>query len=166
MDFFSTAPATHFPPVQGVRMDGTPLALPDAAGAAFVVVSFEDDAAPLAGQWQRLGVRLAESVAGAPLTVVDLLVVPPKMALLGEMALLTVRARAEREVAAGRIAVAYTPRKPLRKALGMRSRTDVSAFLVGPDGAIAWRGDGEIDLHEVAALEAALVAMATAPPGQ
>ena len=147
-------------------MDGTPLALPDAAGAAFVVVSFEDDAAPLAGQWQRLGVRLAESAASPAPTVVDLLVVPPKMALLGEMALLTVRARAEREGAASRIAVAYTPRKALRKALGMRSRADVSAFLVGPDGAVLWRGDGAIDLHEIEALDAAVGAMAGPPPGQ
>jgi hypothetical protein len=138
-------------------MDGTPLVLPDPdAAATFVVVSFEDDAAPVAGQWQRLGLRVA---GDSPLTVVDLLAVPPRLKLLGDMALLTIRARAEREVALDRIAVAYTKRKPLRKALGMHARSDVSAFLIGPDGAIAWRGDGEIDLHEIESLEAALAGL-------
>ena len=50
-----------------------------------------------------------------------------------------------------------------RNALGIRSESDVTAFLVGPDGQIVWRGDGEIDLHEVEALEVAVRALLAAP---
>ena len=142
-------------------MDGTPFALPDpAAPATLAVVSFDDDAAPLAGQWMRLGQRLAEDTPA--LALADVLVVPPRLKLLGDVALLGLRARAEREGALARTAVVYTKRKAFRRALGID--TLVTAFLIGPDGAIAWRGDGEIDLHEVEALEPALAALLASHP--
>ena len=141
-------------------MDGTPFVLPDpSAAATLAVVSFDDDAAPLAGQWMRLGQRLAESAPG--LALADVLVVPPRMKLLGDVGLYTLRARAEREDALGRTAAVYERRKAFRKALGIDA--DVTALLLGPDGAIAWRGQGEIDLHEVESLEPALAALIGRP---
>ncbi len=157
MGLFSRAAATHFPPVSGVRMDGEALDLPGALGAAtLVVVSFDDEAAPLAGQWTRLGARLADGAPG--LDVLDLVVVPPRLKLVGDLALMSVRARAEAAGTQAQTAVAYTKPKAIRKALGI-GRCDVAALLLGPDGAIAWRGDGEIDLHEVEALEPAIAAL-------
>ncbi len=159
MALFSRTPATHVPPVAGVRMDGTPFALPDAGvPATLAVVSFDDDAAPLAGQWMRLGQRLAENAPG--LALADVLVLPPRMKLLGDVGLLGLRARAEREGAPGRIAAVYARRKRLRTALGIDAA--VTALLVGPDGAVAWRGQGEIDLHGIGALEEALAALLAA----
>ena len=157
MGLFSSTDATHFPPVSGVRMDGGPFDLPDALGAAtLVVLSFGDDAAPLAGQWARLGARLASHAPG--LDVLDLVVVPPRLKLVGDLALIGVRARAEAAGTQAQTAVAYAKPKAIRKALGV-GRGDVAALLLGPDGAIAWRGDGEIDLHEVEALEPAVAAL-------
>lgn len=142
-------------------MDGTPFLLPNpSVPATLAVVSFEDDAAPLAGQWMRLGQRLAEHAPG--LVLADVLVVPPRMKLIGDVGLFTLRSRAERENALDRTVALYERRKPFRKTLGISDA--VTAFLVGPDGAIAWRGDGEIDLHEVETLEPALAALLSAQP--
>ena len=158
MGFLSSAPPTHLPPAEGVRLDGAPAAFPaDFGPATLVVVTFRDDAAPLSGQWARLGARLAEATPG--LAVVEMLVYPPRLRLLGEIALLSQKARAEAAGAASRTAVVYTKRKAFRKALQIRSESDVTAFLVGPDGAIAWRGAGEIDLHAAGALEQAVHVM-------
>ncbi len=155
MGLFSRSDATHFPPVSGVQMNGDAFDLPDALGAAtLVVLSFGDDAAPLAGQWTRLGARLASHAPG--LDVLDLVVVPPRLKLVGDLALMGVRARAE--ASGTQTAVAYAKPKKVSNALGA-GRGDVTAFLLGPDGAIAWRGDGEIDLHEVEALEEAVAAL-------
>lgn len=161
MALFPRPPATHVPPVEGVRMDGTPFALPDpGAPATLAVVSFDDAAAPLAGQWMRLGQRLADRSPG--LALADVLVVPPRMRLLGDVGLLALHARAEREGATGRTAAVYTRRKRFRRALGLDAA--VTALLVGPDGAVAWRGDGEIDLASIDALERALAALLAVRP--
>ncbi len=157
MGLFSRSVATHFPPVSGVRMDGGAFDLPGALGAAtLIVVSFDDDAAPLAGQWARLGARLADHTPG--LDVLDLVVVPPRLKLVGDLALISIRARAEAAGTQAQTGVAYAKPKAVRKALGV-SRGDVVALLLGPDGSITWRGDGEIDLHEVEALEPAVAAL-------
>ena len=153
MALFSSSPASHVPPADGVRLDGTPFALPASlsAAATLVVISFRDDAAPLAGQWMRLGERLADAHPG--LDVLDLVVLSPRVRLLGDVARLGVRARAEAAGRASRTAVVYTKRKPFRRALGVAKSSGVSALLVRPDGEVAWRGQGEIDLHAVDALE-------------
>ena len=159
MALFPSAPATHVPPAEGVRLDGTPLALPSGLtdAATLVVVTFRDDAAPLSGQWARLGERLAAAHAG--LGVLELSVLPPRMRLLGDLPILTAKARAEAAGVAARSGVVYAKRKPLRRALGIDREDAVTALLVAPDGAIAWRGEGEIDLHEVEALEPAVRAL-------
>ncbi|HEX8385517.1 MAG TPA: hypothetical protein VF576_04995 [Rubricoccaceae bacterium] len=162
-----TPPATYLPPAEGVRLDGTPFSIPDglAAPATLVVITFQDDVAPLSGQWVRLAGRLA---AGHPgLEVLDLSVLPPRIRLLGDLPLLSARSRAEAQGRAGQTAVVYTKRKPFRKALGIERESAVTALLVGPRGHVVWRGDGEIDLHEVESLEPAVQALvgASAGPG-
>ena len=73
MGFLSSAPPTHLPPAEGVRLDGAPAAFPaDFGPATLVVVTFRDDAAPLSGQWARLGARLAEATPG-PMVQVDVI---------------------------------------------------------------------------------------------
>lgn len=157
MGLFSRAAATHFPPVAGVRLDGDAFDLPGALGrATLVILSFDDGAAPLAGQWARLGTRLAEANAG--LDVLDLLVVPPRLKLVGDFGIMSLRARAEKEGRVAQTAAVYAKPKAVSKALRV-SRSDVAALLLGPDGAIAWRGEGEIDLHQVEALEPAIAAL-------
>ena len=153
MGFFSSAPATHVPPAEGMRLDGTPFALPSSldCAATLAVVTFEDDGAARSGQWARLGERLAADMPG--LGVIELVVLPPRLRLLGDVALLGVRSRAEAAGATARTAVVYTKRKPFRKALGVRRTSDVTALLLRPDGEIVWRGLGAIALHEVEALE-------------
>jgi len=166
MGLFSRPAATHLPPAEGVRLDGTALAFPDglAAPATLVVVTFQDDAAALAGQWARLGGRIAGAHPG--LDVVDVLVLPPRLRLLGDLPLMGPRARAEAQGRTAQTAVVYAKRKPFRQALGIRRESGATALLVGPGGAIAWRGEGEIDLHEVEALEPAVRALLDAPTAE
>lgn len=156
MGLFSSSTPTHLPPADGVRLDGTPFALPAGltAEATLVVVTFQDDAVSLSGQWARLGGRLAGPHPG--LDVVELSVLPPRMRLLGDLPLLSAKSRAVAQGAAARTAVVYAKRKAFRTALGIPRDSGVTALLVAPDGQIAWRGDGEIDLHEVESLEAAV----------
>ena len=63
MGLFSSESATHFPPAEGRRHDGTDVSFPDdlPADATLVVVLFRDELDPLADQWARLGDRLAET---------------------------------------------------------------------------------------------------------
>jgi hypothetical protein len=155
---------SHFPPAEGVRLDGTPFVLPAglSAPATLLVVTFQDDAAPISGQWARLAGRIAGAAPG--LDFVEVSVVPPRMRLLGDLPLLSARSRAEAQGRASQTAVLYTKRKPFRKALGIASEAGVTAFLVRPDGVVVWRGDGEIDLHEVESLEAAVHGLLAEPP--
>ena len=147
------------PPAEGVRFDGTPLALPAglACAATLVVVTFRDDAAPLSGQWARLGERLAAVHAG--LGVLELTVLPPRLRLLGDLPILTAKTRAAAAGVAARTAVVYAKRKPFRRALAIDGDDSATALLVAPDGAVSWRGDGAIDLYDVEALEPAVRAL-------
>ena len=156
MGLFSTAPATHLPPAEGVRLDGSAIALPAGfeARATLVVLSFQDDVAALSDQWARLGRRLAETYPG--LEVSEVIVWPPRLRMLGDLALTRTRLRAEAAGTLRTSVVLYAKRKPIRRALQIRRDSDVTAFLVDRGGEIAWRGDGEIDMHEIESLEPAV----------
>ena len=115
------------------------------------MVTFTDEAAPEADQWARLGARVG-------LPVAEVAVFPPRLRLLGDVALLALRARTE-AAARERVVVVYTRRKPFRRALGIAGGAGATALLVAPDGRVLWRGAGTIEMGAVAGLEAAVAAI-------
>jgi hypothetical protein len=157
MGWFSRDAPTHFPPVEGVRLDGTEVALPAdlPADATVLVVSFRDDLDALADQWARLVERLAAEHDGR-VAVWELPVMGRAMRHLGEVGTLSVRGQVDDETERARTVPIYVDKKDFRTALGLRGSNEVTAFLVDRLGAIAWTGEGDIDMDEVTALEAAL----------
>jgi hypothetical protein len=164
--FSRSEPATHFPPAQGRRLDGTDVAFPDdlPADATLLVVLFRDDLDPLADQWARLGARLADA-HGERVAVVEAPVVNKKLKFLGGLATTGIRGQVETDAERERTVPLYVDVKAFRKALGLKDTGDVYAFLVARDGRIAWRGEGDIDLDEVGALEAAVLGVLDAAEG-
>ncbi len=165
MGWFSRDAPTHFPPVQGVRLDGTEVAIPAdlPADATVLVVSFRDDLDALADQWARLVERLAEAHDGR-VAVWELPVMGRAMRHLGEVGTLSVRGQVDDETERARTVPVYVDKKDFRKTLGLRGSNEVTAFLVDRAGAIAWTGEGDIDMDEVTALEAALADVLSRDP--
>lgn len=163
MGLFSKDVATHFPPVQGRRLDGTDVRFPQdlPADATLLVVLFQDALDPLADQWARLGDRLVDTY-GDRFAVLELPVVSKKMKLLGELGTIGIRGQIDDEAERARTVPIYVDVKKLRKRLQLKAG-DVYPILVARDGRIAWRGDGDIDIEEVEALEAAVADVLAAP---
>ena len=163
MGLFSKDPATHFPLVKGRRLDGTDVQFPQdlPADATLVVVLFQDALDPLADQWARLGDRLQDA-HGDRFAVVEAPVSSKKMKLLGDFGTMGIRGQIESEEERARTVPLYADVKKLRKTLRLKSG-DVYAFLLRRDGGIAWRGEGDIDMDEVEALEAAVAEVLSNP---
>ncbi len=163
MGLFSKDPATHFPLVTGRRLDGTDVRFPQdlPADATLVVVLFQDALDPLADQWARLGDRLREA-HGERFAVIEAPVSSKKMKLLGDLGTLGIRGQIETEEERARTVPLYTDVKKLRKRLKLKTG-DVYAFLLRRDGGIAWRGEGDIDMEEIQALEAAAADVLSSP---
>ena len=166
MGLFSSEPPSHFPVVEGKRLDGTAVRFPDdlPADATLLIVSFQDELDPLSDQWARLGDRIAESRDGRFATV-EVPVVNVKLKLLGGLATMGIRGQVDTEQERARTVPIYADLKTFRKTLQVKTG-DVYPFLVARDGRIAWRGEGDIDMDEVAELEAAVdeVLRQPAPP--
>ena len=156
MGLFSSEPPSHFPVVKGRRLDGTDVRFPDdlPADATLLIVSFRDELDPLSDQWARLGDRIAERHGGRFETV-EVPVVNSKLKLLGGLATVGIRGQVETDAEHARTVPIYADIKAFRKTLQV-STSDVYPILVARDGRIAWRGDGDIDMDEVAELEAAV----------
>ena len=73
-----------------------------------------------------------------------------------------VRHQVESDLERDRTVPLFVDVKAFRKELKLKSN-DVYALLVARDGRIAWRGEGDIDLDEVSALEAAVAELLEAP---
>ena len=163
MGLFSSEPPSHFPVVKGRRLDGTKVRFPHdlPADATLLIVSFQDALDPLADQWARLGDRLAEAHGGR-FAVIETPVVSNKLRLLGDLATMGVRGQVESEAERERTVPLFADVKTFRKRLQVKTR-DVYPILVARDGRIAWRGDGDIDMEEVEALEAAVGEVLSSP---
>lgn len=163
MGLFSKDPVTHFPLVTGRRLDGTDVRFPQdlPADATLLILLFEDALDPLADQWARLGDRLVEA-HGDRVAVLEVPVVSKKMKLLGDLGTLGIRHQIDDEAERARTVPIYVDTKKLRKRLKLKTG-DVTAILVARDGGLAWRGDGDIDMDEVAELEAAVRDLLEAP---
>jgi len=163
MGLFSSAPASHFPVVKGRRLDDTKVRFPHdlPADATLLIVSFLDDLDPLADQWARLGERMVPDHDGR-FAVLEVPVVSSKLKMLGSLATMGVRGQVETDEEHARTIPIFVDVKPFRKKLKLKSR-DVYPILVARDGRIAWRGDGDIDMDEVAELEAAIAEVLAAP---
>lgn len=161
--FSRSEPLTHFPVVEGRRLDGTDVTFPQdlPADATLLVVSFRDDLDPVADQWARLGDRLVERHPGR-VAVLEVPVVSRKLRLLGDLATLGIRGQVEDEAERERTVPIFVDPKGFRKTLGVKAG-DVHAVLVARDGRIAWRGDGGIDMDEIASLEEAVAEVLAAP---
>lgn len=162
--FSRSEPATHFPEVDGRRIDGTDVALPAdlPAHATLVVVAFRDDLDPLADQWAALGERLAARHPGR-VAVLETPVVDRKLKLLGDLGTVGIRGELDTDRERERTVVLYADKKGFCKELGLKSSA-VAAFLLARDGEIVWRGDDAIDMDEVVELEAALAELLERPP--
>ena len=147
--------ATHFPEVRGVRLDDTSVSFPEdlPADATLLVVSFRDALDPLADQWARLGERLRET-HGDRFATLELPVVARSMKLFGGLATIGVRGQIDDDAERDRTVPIFVDKKVFCNALGCSDQGDVYVFLVDREGRIAWRGDGDIDLDEIEALEA------------
>lgn len=158
MGLFSRSdPATHFPDVKGIRLDGTPVVFPEElpAEATLLIVSFRDALDPLADQWARLGERLQETY-GRQLETLELPVVAKSLKLFGGLATLGVRGQVDSDQERARTIPIFVDKTLFCKTLACDNRNDVYVFLVGADGQIAWRGEGGLDMSEIAELETAI----------
>jgi hypothetical protein len=155
--FSRSKSASHFPAVQGRRLDGTDVTFPDdlTADATLLVVLFRDDLDPLADQWARLGDRLAEAYEGR-VAVLETPVVNEKLKMFGKLSTLGIRGQVDGEAEHDRTVPLFVDVKAFRKELRLKSTGDVYALLVARDGRIAWRGEGDIDMDEVEELEVAV----------
>lgn len=156
MGLFSSEPPSHFPVVKGRRLDGTDVRFPDdlPADVTLLIVSFRDELDPLSDQWARLGDRIAEG-REERFAVVEVPVVNSKLKLLGGLATVGIRGQVETDEEQERTVPIYADVKAFRKSLQV-STGDVYPMLVARDGRIVWRGEGDIDMDEVAELEAAV----------
>ena len=162
--FSRSEPATHFPEAVARRLgSGDEVRLPDdlPADATLLVVSFRDDLDPLADQWARLGDRLVDA-HGDRVGVWELPVVNRKLKKLGKLATMGIRGQVHGDDERARTVPLYVDPKAFRKALRLK-QGDVYAFLVDRAGRIAWRGEGDIDMEEVEALEQAVAEVLEAP---
>lgn len=156
--FSRSESASHFPDALGKRLDtGAEVHLPAdlPADATLLVVSFRDDLDPLSDQWARLGDRLCET-HGDRVVTWELPVVNQKLKMFGKLATIGIRGQVDGDAERERTVPLYVDVKAFRKELGLKSQADVYAFLVARDGRIAWRGEGDIDMEEVEALEIAV----------
>ena len=163
MGLFSSTPATHFPLVSGRTLDGDDVRFPQdlPADATLVIVSFLDDLDPLSDQWARLGDRIGDRLDGR-FAVVEAPVVGRAFKLLGDLGTIGIRGQVEDDDERSRTIPLYVDKKVFRKALALKT-SDVYAFLLARDGRIAWRGEGAIDMDEIADLEAAVGDVLAAP---
>ncbi|MGB3541289.1 hypothetical protein [Rubrivirga sp.] len=164
MGLFSSKPASHFPVVKGRRLsDGEDVSIPHdlPADATLLIVAFQDALDPLSDQWARLGDRLA-AVHGDRFAVWEVPVLTTALKHLGGLGTMGVRHQVESDEERDRTVPLFVDVKVFRKSLKLKSN-DVYALLVARDGRIAWRGDGDIDLDEVTALEAATEELLDAP---
>ena len=163
--FNRSTPATHFPEVRGVRLDDTPVTFPDdlPADATLLIVSFRDAQDALSDQWARLGERL-QSIYGSRFATLELPVVAKSMKLFGGLATLGVRGQIDNEEERHRTVPIFVDKTVFCKKLACKDQGDVYVFLVAPDGRIAWRGDGSLDMSEIAELEAAVASLLSDVP--
>lgn len=164
MGLFSRSESlTHFPVVKGRRLDGTDVTFPRdlPADATLLVVSFRDDLDPLADQWARLGDRLAEPHGGR-VAVLEVPVVNRTLKAFGGLATIGIRGQVDDDRERERTVPLFVDPKEFRKTLRVKA-ADVHAVLVARDGRIAWRGEGDIDMDEIAGLEQAIADVLAAP---
>ena len=161
--FSRSEPLTHFPVVDGARLDGTDVTFPAdlPADATLLIVAFRDDLDPLADQWARLGDRFVKEHDGR-VAVLELHVVSSKLKWFGKLATVGIRGQVDDDAEHARTIPIFVDIKAFRKRLGV-STGDVSAYLVARDGRIAWTGDGDIDMDEIQDLEAAIGDVLAAP---
>ncbi len=163
MSLFSSDPLTHFPVVKGKRLDGTEVQFPYdlPSDATLLVVSFMDDRDPLSDQWARLGERIKERHPDR-FSVIEVPVVNVKLKLLGGLATMGIRGQVDDDAEHARTVPIFVDLKPFQKKLKVKTR-GVYPMLVARDGRIAWRGEDEIDMDEITALEDAVVDLLAAP---
>ncbi len=153
----SSLPET-FPEVRATTLDGKELTFPAdlPSPLALVIVLFQDEMDPLADQWARLGLEIAEQHQGL-LSIIETPVVGRGMKLFGSLATMGIRGQVDDEAEHARTFPIYVDKKPFRKTLKLSKENDVYPFLVEREtGAILWTGEGVIDMHEVQSLEKAV----------
>lgn len=161
--FSRDQPLTHFPLVQGARLDKSKVSLPQdlPADATLLIVAFRDELDPLSDQWARLGDRLSER-HGDRVATLELPVVTNKLKWAGGLATMGIRGQIDNETERQRTVPIFVDVKAFRKTLRVSSG-DVHAYLVARDGRIAWTGEGDIEMDEIEGLERAVEEVLAAP---
>lgn len=163
--FGRSKPATHFPTVNGIRLDGSPVVLPrDLPGpATLLIVSFRDAQDLLSDQWARLIERL-QSTYGHQLAALELPVVAKSLKLFGGLATLGIQSQVDTEAERERTLPIFVDKTVFCKTLHCSNQGDVYVFLVDQEGRIAWRGDGGLDMDTISDLESSVQALIGTPP--
>lgn len=159
-------PVESFPRVSGQLLGGAKFSIPEdlTETATLLVVLFHDSLDPEADQWARLAERLSRTHAGR-LGTYELPVYGSGRKIFGEYATATLQPNIENETERRRTVALFVDKRAFARELQCPDPSTVYAFLVDRTGRIAWRGEGEIGLPELAELERAVnsLLLAVAP---
>ena len=153
--FKKREPATHFPTFEVEALDGTAYTIPAdfRSPLNLVLLWFQEKRPDRVDHWVALVDRIDDGAA-YDLSVYEMPVVGKGFGVLGGLFNAGMRVQTKDAEVEARTLPLYVDKSSLAKQLGVEDTGELQAFLVAPDGAIAWRGAGEIDLDEVAGIEA------------
>ena len=148
-------PNVRFPTFDTKALDGTAYTIPaDFRSPLNLVLLWFQEARPeQVDHWVALADRIDDG-ADHELSVYEIPVVGKGFGILGDLFNAGMRVQNDDAEAQARTLPLYVDKGGLAKQLGIKKKKELQAFLVAPDGRIAWHGAGEIDLAEVAGIEA------------
>ena len=147
-------PAGLFPTFETEALDGTAYTIPaDFRNPLNLVLLWFTESRPeIVDHWVMLVDRIDDG-AEHELSVYELPVVGKGFGILGGLFNAGMRVQNDDPEVQARTLPLYVDKGGLARQLGIKKKSELHAFLVAPDGRIAWRGAGEIDLAEVAGIE-------------
>lgn len=149
------APAAHFPTFEVEALDGTAYTVPAdfRSPLNLVLLWFQEQRPERVDHWVLLVDRIDDG-AEYDLSVYEMPVIGKGFGMLGGLFNAGMRVQARNAEIEARTLPLYVDKSDLAKQLGIKKTKELQAFLVAPDGRIAWHGEGDIDLDEVAGIEA------------
>jgi hypothetical protein len=147
-----------FPPLVGESLAGGELTLPpaDAGGAAIVIATFEEDAGKVAAEWRR---RIETELVPDPgPRVFGVAFLDSMPGFVKSMVVSGIR-RGVPKAQHGTFLVVSTDDPQWKRHFGYRARDVAYVLLLDGGGAIRWRGHGEVDDGDLAALREAIAGL-------
>ena len=146
---------TLFPTFEVEALDGTAYTIPAdfRSPLNLVLLWFQEKRPARVDHWVLLVDRIDDG-ADYDLSVYEMPVVGKGFGMFGGLFNAGMRVQTRDPEVEARTLPLYVDKAGLAKQLGIKKTSELQAFLVAPDGRIAWHGAGEIDLDEVAGIEA------------